>query len=36
MSHEHGPWWATLALDAIMFLFGILVGLYLAGGMCLA
>ena len=29
-----GPWWASLALDALMFLFGLLVGLLLTAGMC--
>ncbi len=31
-----GPWWATLALDTLMFLLGVLVGFLLAASICAA
>ena len=31
-----GPWWATLALDVLMFLLGVLVGLLLVASICAA
>lgn len=31
---DPGPWWSVLALDVLMFLLGLLVGLLLAAAIC--